>query len=247
MEANATYTDTQISTHALREEGDQRRRGRSRGVRRFLPTPSARRATLYSRVRQGLHRDFYPRPPRGGRPGFFPAKTPQKEFLPTPSARRATEPRAPTAGRMKISTHALREEGDSRCGGRTPMRFYFYPRPPRGGRPAIYVQQVAANQFLPTPSARRATTFCPTDTDSDKNFYPRPPRGGRRSGVGYWYSPSLFLPTPSARRATIMVLDCSAEWSISTHALREEGDRLRQFWRRLRWSISTHALREEGD
>ena len=29
-----------------------------------------------------------------------------------------------------ISTHALREEGDSRCGGRIPMRFYFYPRPP---------------------------------------------------------------------------------------------------------------------
>ena len=179
MEANATYTDTQISTHALREEGDQRRRGRSRGVRRFLPTPSARRATLYSRVRQGLHRDFYPRPPRGGRPGFFPAKTPQKEFLPTPSARRATEPRAPTAGRMKISTHALREEGDeARC-----IRF---SRPSR---------------FLPTPSARRATAnslpghcrgyisthalreegdpvdFPPAAEPGD--FYPRPPRGGR--------------------------------------------------------------------
>ena len=36
-------------------------------------------------------------------------------------------------------------------------RLYFYPRPPRGGRPT-------------------RTTRCP----SPSNFYPRPPRGGRR-------------------------------------------------------------------
>ena len=37
-----------------------------------------------------------------------------------------------------ISTHALREEGDIRC-LQTSERWpsYFYPRPPRGGRPDI--------------------------------------------------------------------------------------------------------------
>src|SRR5699024_3085420 len=34
-----------ISTHALREEGDLQRRSVRRPLRRFLPTPSARRAT----------------------------------------------------------------------------------------------------------------------------------------------------------------------------------------------------------
>ena len=40
-----------------------------------------------------------------------------------------------------ISIHALREEGDAgwRSHGRT--RSYFYPRPPRGGRPLFSVPQ----------------------------------------------------------------------------------------------------------
>ena len=79
-----------ISIHALREEGDgsgqvlapiprkflstpSARRatvGAGLGARYglFLSTPSARRATLH-RGRKGCQReDFYPRPPRGGRP-----------------------------------------------------------------------------------------------------------------------------------------------------------------------------------
>ena len=35
-----------------------------------------------------------------------------------------------------ISIHALREEGDSRATSRAPQSRNFYPRPPRGGRPA---------------------------------------------------------------------------------------------------------------
>ena len=37
------------------------------------------------------------------------------KFLPTPSARRATVPLDPTLAQGDISTHALREEGDSKC------------------------------------------------------------------------------------------------------------------------------------
>ena len=58
-----------------------------------------------------------------------------------------------------ISIHALREEGDRRVVPLFGLTLYFYPRPPRGGRP---------------PSQdRRGTT---------QNFYPRPPRGGRPAG-----------------------------------------------------------------
>ena len=102
-----------ISTHALREEGDL--------LRRLLQHP---------------HQDFYPRPPRGGRP--ISRRTMRRTNI--------------------ISTHALREEGDSLQGAMialaeeflpTPSarratarfslsirsQFNFYPRPPRGGRP----------------------------------------------------------------------------------------------------------------
>ena len=57
-----------------------------------------------------------------------------------------------------ISIHALREEGDVPL---PPLRQgirYFYPRPPRGGRPGI--DGLADDIF--------------------DDFYPRPPRGGRR-------------------------------------------------------------------
>ena len=80
---------------------------------------------------------------------------------------------------------------------------YFYPRPPRGGRPL---------------SPARPGTRC--------NFYPRPPRGGRPDKTtrslgrqhisihalreeGDWLPifvyevVIIFLSTPSARRATL--------------------------------------------
>ena len=56
-----------------------------------------------------------------------------------------------------------------------------------------------------------------------------------------------FLPTPSARRATVSLVQLLDDFFISTHALREEGDRgPRRRCDRPR-AISTHALREEGD
>ena len=60
----------------------------------------------------------------------------KKKFLSTPSARRATFLGTLVPLAALISIHALREEGDPlRCKGLTD-RGYFYPRPPRGGRPA---------------------------------------------------------------------------------------------------------------
>ena len=56
-------------------------------------------------------------------------------FLSTPSARRATSVWFPSGLALRISIHALREEGD-------------------GQNPAILVKEI---KFLSTPSARRAT------------------------------------------------------------------------------------------
>ena len=79
----------------------------------FLSTPSARRATSLWAYGMETSRDFYPRPPRGGRlpiSCIFAAPT---LFLSTPSARRATRLHSEPCYRQRISIHALREEGDS--------------------------------------------------------------------------------------------------------------------------------------
>ena len=101
-----------ISIHALREEGDRR-----------------------SRPHEQLTEDFYPRPPRGGRP------------------------RCPYSGApcRSISIHALREEGDASSTARSATLSHFYPRPPRGGRQTLKATRTVDRGFLSTPSARRAT------------------------------------------------------------------------------------------
>ena len=147
--------------------------------------------------------------------------------------------------------------------------WYFYPRPPRGGRPALDHALAGAIQFLSTPSARRATIrrYCQKFLSAD--FYPRPPRGGRLEKHLNKKAHETFLSTPSARRATEAVRSAPWRCGISIHALREEGDHRRRatssrpinFYprpprggRRLAASpdfqpgtISIHALREEGD
>ena len=146
----------------------------------FLSTPSARRATRRPRCRCRPAANFYPRPPRGGRPAsdlgpwppdpisihalreegdtyFYSTSTRNVKFLSTPSARRATCSSLTSRRSTTISIHALREEGD--CSDTVHHRCcrYFYPRPPRGGRPSVL------------KTGPRPILY----------FYPRPPRGGR--------------------------------------------------------------------
>ena len=126
---------------------------------RFLPTPSARRATWGCCWLQRGVPYFYPRPPRGGRRAL-PQKPSHRPpyFYPRPprGGRQRDQPLQP--GQPAISTHALREEGD-----------------------VVTIElnwQIA--QFLPTPSARRATGRHRGRHPVRHHFYPRPPRGGRR-------------------------------------------------------------------
>ena len=81
--------DEAISIHALREEGDTAR-------------PALRSCA----------KNFYPRPPRGGRQDGRILRVDASVFLSTPSARRATAGALGTAYASNISIHALREEGD---------------------------------------------------------------------------------------------------------------------------------------
>ena len=101
---------------------------------------------------------------------------------------------------------------------------YFYPRPPRGGRPGDGSEVTLTLRFLSTPSARRAT----------------PPKLADMLRV------YLFLSTPSARRATSYSSYGNTGCKISIHALREEGDNA-QDEEVFGYQISIHALREEGD
>ena len=167
-----------ISIHALREEGDR--------VAGFFFCHSA---------------NFYPRPPRGGRPVFRLLWLYHSIFLSTPSARRATHPYSSWERGSNISIHALREEGDLLEGFLVLVDVDFYPRPPRGGRPA-------------TTSPHGSRSY----------FYPRPPRGGRPFLIASRMRSSVFLSTPSARRATAPLILIGGNIMISIHALREEGD-----------------------
>ena len=81
------------------------------------------------------------------------------KFLSTPSARRATCRFIQTSAFFSISIHALREEGDTLLYALADKEVYFYPRPPRGGRPTGTWGTIVPGRFLSTPSARRATYF----------------------------------------------------------------------------------------
>ena len=213
---------------------------------------------------------FYPRPPRGGRPKDSRWKTPRCLFLSTPSARRATAFRIFFFVFFIISIHALREEGDPRWATRPPSAEYFYPRPPRGGRPWKQALMLWQRVFLSTPSARRATLSKAPMVTSRQNFYPRPPRGGRRNAVNSvinffkisihalreegdktvafnWVKQNNFYPRPPRGGRPAIQRGGGLLLRISIHALREEGDR--ELGRSVggHIQISIHALREEGD
>ena len=101
-----------ISIHALREEGDPGHGDKS-----------------------GAVRNFYPRPPRGGRLLIAHPPCTYLTFLSTPSARRATRGtsmKAATKTLFLSTPSARRATGAARAAERS--RQYFYPRPPRGGR-----------------------------------------------------------------------------------------------------------------
>ena len=147
----------------------------------FYPRPPRGGRHTQQDTPQKRYTDFYPRPPRGGRLALYIPKGALPLFLSTPSARRATFWGCVLHGLCPISIHALREEGDQKRPQKIVDKYNFYPRPPRGGRPGTFGNLMVVNEFLSTPSARRATpSSLATMPSTSIYFYPRPPRGGRR-------------------------------------------------------------------
>ena len=202
----ATPTMKSISIHALREEGDDHGFEIQPEAAIFLSTPSARRATPHRLgVVQGQPISIHALREEGDLE-LYGVPAANIRFLSTPSARRATFGRSWTVTALS----------------------YFYPRPPRGGRPSkppfccaltrISIHALreegdspfwhindVAQIFLSTPSARRATHPVGGVRAGESDFYPRPPRGGRPGG-----QPDALAIQP-----------------ISIHARREEGDAIR--------------------
>ena len=170
---------TVISIHALREEGDLSTSVSLPRAKEFLSTPSARRATDADTLLVCKQLDFYPRPPRGGRPAPTSISDPER----------------------RISIHALREEGDTQRekAERAAIKFLSTPSARRATKgvtihntndlflstpsarraTAVRFCSTTNAEFLSTPSARRATSAWTAAPPSRQNFYPRPPRGGR--------------------------------------------------------------------
>ena len=236
----------------------------------FLSTPSARRATLLLNLTMSSCRNFYPRPPRGGRPFTPPCRCVHQNFYPRP----------PRGGRPPLPRL------------RVAVIKNFYPRPPRGGRHISLVCPQKTALFLSTPSARRAThiavlpskncvisihalreegdplypacgsrsskisihalreegdTYRWSALKKPRYFYPRPPRGGRHILQSYPQKTALFLSTPSARRATR--IENKPVWrSHNFYPRPPRGGRPQKHVQMgVKRVISIHALREEGD
>ena len=147
--------------------------------------------------------NFYPRPPRGGRPGYGDGALYAFDFYPRPPRGGRHLDAVPCGVRGLISIHALREEGDENANSMIRRRHPFLSTPSaRRATPCRPERRWLYQKFLSTPSARRATCNGPCKDALDK----------------------LFLSTPSARRATALDVVVVGIVGISIHALREEGD-----------------------
>ena len=237
-----------ISIHALCEEGDNLWERSEPYARRFLSTPSARRATRADRPHGlALHISIHALCEEGDYLLDLLGRM-TDEFLSTPSARRATEsglrcaggfpyfyPRPLRGGRppygidyqsgRKISIHALCEEGDRSLRPiQRPTSSFLSTPSARRATEELGISQEELAKFLSTPSARRATRGWSAATCSPSYFYPRPLRGGRRQPSASAAGSTDFYPRPlrGGRPGKAAVL--FGGQVISIHALCEEGD-----------------------
>ena len=174
----------EISIHALREEGDHRSLFRSAQKIDFYPRPprGGRPTSSLPSWRGG---NFYPRPPRGGRQAYKTDGWVGLAFLSTPSARRATWPAHRGRRQIPISIHALREEGDGpiRVGNLSDIEISIHALREEGDLPdgnvTDYLLSISIHALREEGDARSEFRLCIT---------------------------LRFLSTPSARRATVPLM-----------------------------------------
>ena len=191
-------------------------------------------------------RYFYPRPPRGGRQHRLRHVFRAVKFLSTPSVRRATGMLCGHVMAMRISIHALREEGDALPARRRWSGSYFYPRPPRGGRRFTGKAALEWKLFLSTPSARRTTKRLEGLTPIQK-FLSTPSAGRATAAERPPLLDIIFLSTPSAGRATSCPCTRSRHPDYFYPRPPRGGRPVRNSPQLPSAHISIHALREEGD
>ena len=174
------HDQTIISIHALREEGDEPKSCTDYTAWDFYPRPP-RGGRPISSIAFCAAVNFYPRPPRGGRLHCTSCTRWKRAFLSTPSARRATIPSPPVC---------------RRCSN-------FYPRPPRGGRLSVpdtidviveisihALREEGDGVLADLPAVGLVISIHALREEGDSY---NPPAAARN-----W----IFLSTPSARRAT---------------------------------------------
>ena len=110
-EEEQKQADEKISIHALREEGDVF--GRVRPHHQRISIHALREeGDAVILVKRHFRDNFYPRPPRGGRPMISFTPSPTTDFYPRPPRGGRRQQLPGTQKAKAISIHALREEGD---------------------------------------------------------------------------------------------------------------------------------------
>ena len=211
-----------ISIHALRVEGDDVRKAVEKNTKDFYPRPPGGGRRQHGR-QPDAGRNFYPRPPGGGRPKIEATSSQPGAFLSTPSGWRATLKTPCNQLSSPISIHALRVEGDK-----------TNPNGENQNDISIHALRVEGDRIRGAPLAPAG------------NFYPRPPGGGRLPGQVSAAQAAAISIHALRVEGDKAALAGEIEGLISIHALRVEGDRARTVIR-SRQPISIHALRVEGD
>ena len=135
MPCQFAVSSRRISIHALREEGDLRHQRPCILLQQISIHALREEGDAVTNVNRTHVKDFYPRPPRGGRRLWHSGTKAGRDFYPRPPRGGRLSVLYRPSGRWRISIHALREEGDATF--------------------AAAVQDL--EKFLSTPSARRAT------------------------------------------------------------------------------------------
>ena len=147
-------------------------------------------------------KDFYPRPPRGGRLGGDTAAAAKYAFLSTSPAWGTTTPWRTWAPGMR----------------------HFYPRPPRGGRPAAESAGRMYGQFLSTSPAWGTTEEYQTHDTSPAEFLSTSPAWGTTQGAAQNAADAKFLSTSPAWGTTVGKWPQWLDFIISIHVPRVGDD-----------------------
>ncbi len=164
-----------ISIHALREEGDADKAKAAEAARKFLSTPSVRRATklrYFVAGEYGISIHALREEGDGGK------KEKKMDWSISIHALREEGDVPQDTVRTEeivISIHALREEGDRQYVGLYPPHYISIHALREEGDSVSCSRIFATTPFLSTPSVRRATYGAGLYAGRGQYFYPRPP------------------------------------------------------------------------